>query len=149
MGDRGTSLRVVEPADTALAIAAVLHLGFQATVTALVYPALASVGLERPDAWPAAHARHSRTIVPLVGVVYVALLAAGVWSLASHPGPLDLLAVAGSWGAVLVTGAVAAPTHGRLSSPDPSLLRRLLVADRWRAALAAVGALAALVALLR
>lgn len=128
----------------ALALAAVLHLGFQATVTVLVYPALARVGREHPEDWTAVHARHSRAIVPLVGVVYVGLLAAGVWSLASGPGPLDLVALAGAWGAVLVTGAVAAPTHGRLATPDPALLERLLRADRWRAALAAVGAVAAL-----
>ncbi len=139
----------MEPAaETALALAAVLHLGFQATVTALVYPALARVGLDHRDDWSAAHERHSRTIVPLVAIVYVALLAAGVWSLASDPGPVDLLAVAGSWSAVLVTGIVAAPTHGRLSSPESDLLRRLLVADRWRFAAAAVGALAASTALI-
>lgn len=136
----------MEP-DTALALAAVLHLGFQATVTALVYPTLARIGLEHRDDWQAAHERHSRTIVPLVAVVYVALLAAGVWSLASAPGRLDLLAVAGSWSAVLVTGALAAPTHSRLTSPDPALLRRLLLADRWRCAAASAGALAALGAL--
>ncbi len=137
----------MEPADTALALAATLHLGFQATVTALVYPALARVGAERPDDWHAVHGRHSRTIVPLVAIVYVGLLAAGVWSLASAPGPLALLAVAGSWGAVLLTGTVAAPTHGRLTTPDPVLLHRLLVADRWRCAAAALGAVAAVAAL--
>lgn len=140
----------MEPAaDIALALAAVLHLGFQATVTALVYPALARVGLKHPDDWQSAHERHSRSIVPLVAIVYAALLASGVWSLASTPGPLALLAVAGSWAAVLVTGTVAAPTHGRLTSPDPTLLQRLLVADRWRCAAASLGAVAALAALIR
>ena len=136
-------MRPVEPASTAFALAAVLHAGFQVTVTALVYPALVRVGLEHPDEWRGAHERHSRTIVVLVGVVYVALLAAGTWLLTSGPGPLDLLALAGAWGAVLVTGVAAAPTHGRLDSPEPALLRRLVVADRARCALAVVGGLAA------
>jgi hypothetical protein len=129
-------------AATAFALAAVLHLGFQATVTVLVYPALVRVGLDHPEDWSAAHDRHSRAIVPLVGIVYVALLAAGVWLLLSGPGPLELLSLAGAWGAVAVTGAVAAPTHGRLARPEPPLLRRLMVADRARTALALVGALA-------
>lgn len=134
-------------ADVTLALAATLHLGFQATVTMLVYPALVRVGSQQPDDWRIAHDRHSRAIVPLVAIVYVGLLAAGVRTLATGPGPLALLAIAGCWGAVLVTGAVAAPTHERLSASDVTLLRRLVVADRWRCALAVLGALAALAAL--
>ena len=136
----------MEPALTAFALAAVLHAGFQATVTALVYPALVRVGREHPEEWRAAHDRHSRTIVVLVGVVYLLLLVTGVWLLTSTPGPVALLALGGSWGAVLVTGVAAAPTHGRLEAPDPALLHRLVVADRWRAALAVAGALAAVAA---
>lgn len=131
----------MEPAAAvAFALAAVLHAGFQATVTVLVYPALVRLGLERPEDWLPAHARHSRAIVPLVGVVYVALLAAGVALLVAGPGALDLVALGGAWGAVLVTGTVAAPTHGRLDRPDPALLRRLVTADRARCVLALVGA---------
>jgi len=132
----------VTAAETAFALAAALHLGFQATVTVLVYPALARAGREHPAQWRAVHDRHSRSIVWLVGVVYVALLAAGVWLLVTGPSPLALLSLAGAWGAVLVTGLVAAPTHGRLDEPDPTLLRRLLLADRARTALALLGALA-------
>lgn len=130
-------------AATAFALAATLHAGFQVTVTVLVYPALAHLGRTRPQDWRTAHDRHSRSIVAVVGAVYVALLAAGVWLLASGPGVLDLLGLVGAWGAVAVTGAVAAPTHGRLERPDPALLHRLLVADRWRAVLAVLGAVAA------
>ncbi len=140
-------LAVDTPAAVAFALAAVLHAGFQATVTALVYPALVRVGLEHPDDWRAAHDRHSRTIVTLVGVVYVALLATGLWLLFSAPGLLNLLALAGAWGAVLVTGTVAAPTHGRLTTPEHALLRRLLTSDRWRCAVAVLGALASVTAL--
>lgn len=133
------------PATSALALVAVLHAGFQVTVTVLVYPPLARLGLEHPNEWRAAHERHSRSIVGLVAVVYVALLAAGVWSLACGPGVLDLLALAGAWGAVLVTGAVTAPTHAKLLDPSPDLLRRMVVSDRWRAVLATLGATVAVV----
>ena len=51
-----------------------LHAGFQATVTLLVYPALAEVP---PERWHDAHQRHSRRIVPLVGLVYVSLALRG------------------------------------------------------------------------
>lgn len=141
---------MVEPALTAFTLAAVLHAGFQVTVTALVYPALVRVGREHPGDWRAAHDRHSRGIVGLVGVVYVLLLVTGVWLLTSSPGPVALLALGATWGAVLVTGVAAAPTHarlGRADSPDPALLRRLLVADRWRAALSLAGAVSAVAAL--
>lgn len=138
----------MDHAPIAFALAAVLHAGFQVTVTALVYPALARVGREHPEDWSAAHDRHSRGIVPVVGFVYVALLASGVWLLASGPGILDLLGLGGAWGAVLVTGALAAPTHGRLGTPDPALLHRLLVADRGRCALAVLGGVVATTAVL-
>lgn len=148
VGDDGASVSRVEPAPTAFALAAVLHAGFQTTVTALVYPALVRAGLDHPAEWRLVHHRHSRAIVGLVGVVYVLLLVTGVWLLTSGPSPWSLLALGASWGAVLVTAVAAAPTHGRLTSPDPLLLRRLVVVDRWRAALALVGALGAVAALM-
>ncbi|MBC2960774.1 hypothetical protein [Nocardioides deserti] len=51
--------------------ATALHAGFQLTVTALVYPRLAGTA---PAAWSREHSRHSRTITPLVAVVYAAVL---------------------------------------------------------------------------
>lgn len=139
----------MEPALTAFALAAVLHAGFQVTVTALVYPALVRTGLDHPDDWRAVHDRHSRGIVGLVGVVYVLLLVTGGWLLTSGPSPWALLALGASWGSVLVTAVAAAPTHAQLTSPDPALLRRLVVADRWRATFAVVGALGAVAVLMR
>ncbi|HET8765795.1 MAG TPA: FMN-binding negative transcriptional regulator, partial [Pedococcus sp.] len=73
---------VVDTAAAALLGAAGLHAGFQLTVTTLVYPALARVDASR---WAEAHDRHSRAITPLVGVVYLLLLAAGAWALATLP----------------------------------------------------------------
>jgi len=134
----------VEPADLALTAGVMLHLGFQGTVTVLVYPALVRRGLSHPDEWPADHARHSRVIVPLVGVVYVGLLAASGWSLSTGPGLLAALAVLGAGAAVAVTAILAAPLHGRLTSPDPSLLARLLAIDRLRCALAGAAGVAVL-----
>lgn len=130
---------------SAFAVAAALHAGFQVTVTALVYPTLAG----RSDAdWRAAHDRHSRAISPLVGAVYLLVLAAGGWLVAGRPGPLGWVALAATAGALLVTAALAAPLHGRLADRDPALVRRLLVVDRLRCAAAVVGAVAASAALL-
>ena len=135
-------------AATAFALASVLHLGFQATVTLLVYPALARVGRELPDDWPEAHRRHSQGIVPLVAVTYGVLLATGVWVLTGPVTGWEWLAGAGAVGAALTTALGAAPTHGRLSSPTTALLHRLLVLDRVRLAFAALGAAAAVLAAL-
>lgn len=133
---------------TAFALASLLHLGFQATVTVLVYPALARVGRLHRDEWRVAHDRHSRGIAPLVAVVYGALLASGIWVLTGHVSAWEAVAGAGAVGAALTTALGAAPTHGRLDTPDPVLLHRLLVLDRVRLAWAALGAVAAALALL-
>ena len=118
--------------ESALLTASALHLGFQAAVTVVVYPALAELPV---DAWPTSHAAHSRRIVWVVGPVYLAVAAAGLWVLISGPYTLlVLVAVAGNALAALTTAFVAAPTHGRLGKegPTPSLLRRLMRADRVR-----------------
>ncbi|NYD55764.1 hypothetical protein BKA08_000002 [Nocardioides marinisabuli] len=118
-------------AELALALVAAAHLGFQATVTALVYPALARTGVER---WADVHDRHSRRITPLVGLLYPALVVAGAGVALAGPSTAGWVALAGVAVSVLATAAVAAPTHARLGrlGPRPDLLRRLLVADRVR-----------------
>ncbi|QCW51902.1 hypothetical protein FE634_18535 [Nocardioides dongxiaopingii] len=128
----------------AFALASVLHAGFQVTVTTLVYPALASRGAED---WQVAHDRHSRAIVPLVAVVYVALLATGAFLLASGPDAVAWLGLGGAASALAVTATLAAPTHGRLTDRDEALVARLLVVDRWRCAAAVLGAVASVAAL--
>ena len=122
-----------------------LHAGFQATVTLLVYPALAEVP---PERWHDAHDRHSRRIVPIVGVVYVALLVTGVGAVAGDPSSALLwVAALSSAAAVLVTATAAAPLHGRLGSGrDQALVARLLVVDRLRCGCATLGFAAALLA---
>lgn len=129
----------------ALLAASCLHAGFQAVVSAVVYPALASTP---PDVWTAAHEAHSRRIALVVGPLYVAVAAACLWTLLDHPSAIALIAVGGNAVAGLTTAFVAAPTHGRLgvSGPTAPLLRRLLVADRVRTAGALVAAGAAVVA---
>ena len=117
-----------------LLLAAGLHLGFQLTVDLVVYPALGEV---EPDAWPRAHARHSRRITPVVGLVYVPLVIVLGWTLVAEPRSVGTwLAVAGGLLAVVTTATVAAPVHGRLSSVAPAerpvLLSRLDSADRIR-----------------
>lgn len=135
----------VSPWPVALLAATGLHAGFQATVTVLVYPALARV---RAEDWSVAHDAHSRTITPLVAVVYGAAVVASTGSVRRSPGSVGVrVAALGTAGAVLVTAAVAAPTHGRLGrGRTPQLVTRLLVADRVRlgcAVLAFAGAVAA------
>jgi hypothetical protein len=127
---------------TAFLVAAAAHAGFQVTVTALVYPTLARVPPERGEQ---AHRRHSRGIVPLVVLFYGALVVTSLPFATQHHGPAAWVGLCGAWGAMLVTATTAAPTHARLTAPEPHLLRRLLVADRARAVLACVAVAGALV----
>lgn len=131
--------------EVALLAATAVHLGFQLTVTVLVYPTLARVPADR---WQQAHAAHSRAITPLVGLVYGGLLATGIWTLVSGlPGIWTLVALVATAVAVLVTAAAAAPAHGRLAAGhDPDRIARLLRADRIRAAAATTAFVAAVLA---
>lgn len=121
------------------------HLGFQVTVSTLVYPVLAATPAE---GWRAAHDRHSRVITPTVGAVYAALLVGSVAALSTAAGPAVVAAVGGTALSLGTTALVAAPLHGRLATagPTPARLQQLLVADRVRTAGAAVAAVAATLA---
>ena len=123
--------------DVILLTAVAVHAGFQLTISALVYPALA-----RAQDWDAAHTAHRRAITPVVGVIYTALVSASVWVLADGvPALSTLVAIAGVAVSLLVTALVAAPLHGRLARHrDDALMRRLRVADLVRT----LGAFAAL-----
>lgn len=135
-------MAVATTAESALLAATALHLGFQLTVSAVVYPALARAG-----DWSVAHPAHSRAIAPVVVLVYGALLGSGAWALWDGPTVGVLVAVAGVGVSMLVTATVAAPTHGRLArGRDEALLRRLLRADWVRTLGAAVGVVGALAA---
>lgn len=135
---------MTDAAPVALLAATTLHLGFQLTVTALVYPALARIA---PDDWSPAHDAHSRSIVPLVVVTYGALLTTGTWTVLTTPmSPGLLLALLGTALTFATTAFVAAPTHARLGRDGKTdkAIHRLLRADRVRAAaalLATAGAL--------
>lgn len=137
---------LAEPAPWLLLVAGA-HLGFQLTVDLVVYPALGDVG---PEHWTEAHDRHGRRITPVVAAIYPPLVLLLGWAVVVEPGSVGTwLAVAGGLLSVATTAAVAAPTHGRLSSAAPSgraaLLRRLDRADRVRsigALVCAAGALA-------
>lgn len=122
---------------TAFVVATAAHLGFQATVSVLVYPALLLV---EPEGWVRAHRRHSRTIAPLVAVLYAGLVVTSALVLLHDHAVAAWVGAGGAWGAMLVTAAAAAPTHAQLSAPDPALLRHLLRVDRIRAVLAFVAA---------
>lgn len=131
-----------------LAVLTAAHLGFQATVTAVVYPALTEV----PDAdWAAAHREHSRRISVLVVPLYLALVAVGALTLRDGvPSTATGVALGTQAVVLLLTATLAAPTHGRLAAARPEdrplLLRRLLAVDRARLLGTAVGALAATIA---
>ena len=137
-----------EAALLALVVASALHLGFQLTVTMVVYPALARVS----DAdWLAAHARHGRAITPLVVLTYGALVLSGVWALVAAAGVAltwVIISVSGAALAMLTTAFLAAPTHGRLGTGrEERLVARLLQVDRWRALGAVVSFAGAVLAL--
>ena len=131
--------------DALLAVTA-LHAGFQAVVTVVVYPALRDLD---QDAWAAGHAAHSRRISVLVVPVYLLVLLACGWSLYDGAATSwgGAVAIGGNALALATTALVAAPTHGRLGreGPTPTLVARLLLADRVRL-LAVLVALAGAVA---
>jgi hypothetical protein len=137
-----------EVALLALVVASALHLGFQLTVTMVVYPALARVSDED---WHGAHARHGRAITPLVVLTYGALVLTGVWALAAAAGAARgwvVFAVAGAALAMATTAFLAAPTHRRLGAGrEERLVARLLQVDRWRAIGALIAFAGAVVAL--
>lgn len=127
-----------------LLLVAALHVGFQAVVHVVVYPALAEV---KQANWPTAHAAHSRRIAVLVVPLYLAILGACGAALVEEPwSPALGLALAGQGSALLVTAAFAAPLHGVLGrrGPEPELLHRLLVVDRLRLLAALVGLVGAI-----
>ncbi len=134
-----------ETALGALIAASGLHAGFQVTVTAVVYPALARTD---PREWAPTHDAHSRSIVGVVVVVYALLLVTTIWALLTNQGNVWVwLSAAGAAVAMGTTALVAGPTHGRLDAhPDNDLIRRLLAADRVRTLAALVSFVAALLA---
>ena len=127
-----------------LLAAAAVHLGFQLTVSLVVYPALAD---EPEDRWQRAHDAHSRRITPVVIVVYGLLVGACAWAILAGPDRWTLIAVVAAAVAGLLTALGAAPAHGRLGRGwSRELLDRLLWIDRGRTAAAVVCAVAAFLA---
>ncbi|GAA3342872.1 hypothetical protein GCM10020358_39460 [Amorphoplanes nipponensis] len=127
-----------------LLAASALHLGFQLTVSLVVYPALADLDEGR---WAAAHDAHSRRITPVVVLVYALLVVACGWAVLAGPDGWTIVALVAAATAGLLTAFGAAPAHGRLGrSWSRPLLHRLLHIDRARAVAAAVCAVAAFLA---
>lgn len=123
---------------TWLLLVAAAHLGFQLTVSLVVYPALREVDA---DAWPVAHERHSRRITPLVGALYVPLVLVLASAAVAEPEASGTwLALVGGAVSVVTTAAIAAPLHGRLGTTADrgELLRALGQADVIRTIGAAV-----------
>lgn len=130
-----------ERSGLALLAATAVHAGFQLTVTAVVYPALAEVP---PSQWSRTHDAHARRITPVVGLVYLPLLASLVDALRHEPRRPTLLAAAASLAGLGLTASVAGPLHRRLGGGrEAVLVRRLLRVDRARTGLALVALAAA------
>lgn len=120
--------------DVWLVAAAGVHLGFQATVTFLVYPALVARGRRGDVSWGEVHGEHSATITPVVVVVYGGLLVpflVTTWRLVADGAQWGaVLAVVGAGLAFGATALVAAPAHRRLGRGWSEVAaRRLLRAD--------------------
>jgi hypothetical protein len=133
-----------ETAQWVFVAATTAHLGFQSTVTVLVYPALLAVP---DDRWASAHRRHGRRVTPLVVATYGAMVLAGAELWVVQPSVTVLLALVPVALCLLLTAAVAAPIHGRLDAAGTDAqgrLRRLLVrVDLGRAACALAAVLGA------
>ena len=100
--------------------AVAVHFGFQVTVTAIVYPALARVPAEQ---WTIAHQAHTRAITPVVAVVYGALAVSGGWALLSGPDGWTLVALVAVAATVLDQSgtAVLRDGDGATGTTDPPL----------------------------
>ena len=131
-------------AATAFLAAAAAHAGFQATVTLVVYPTLSHV---RAAHWRQAHDRHSRAVLPLVAVSYLALGATGAWWLATDASALSAVAAVLAALPMAITAVLAAPLHRRLVRRDDAALARLLSVDKARTVLAFAAAGVAIAAL--
>lgn len=131
-------------AEQFLLLATGVHLGFQAVVTIVVYPALVNLA---PDDWERGHAAHTHRMITVVIPVYAALATALGWALATVSYSLALIVTTGAVLIVgLTTALVAAPIHHRLSigGPTQKFLRDLRRADTFRLICAAVACGAAL-----
>lgn len=131
-------------AEQAMLLATGAHLGFQAVVTLVVYPALCDPA---PADWAPRHAAHIQRIIIVVVPMYASLALALGWALATACCSTPLIVATTATLVVWATTALAAaPTHHRLTvdGPTPRLLRRLRRADAVRLAGAAIACAAAL-----
>ena len=131
-------------AEQAVLLASAAHLGFQAVVTIVVYPALFALA---PVDWARGHAAHIQRIIIVVVPVYAGLALALGWALVTACCSTALIVATTATLVVwATTGLAAAPTHHRLTvdGPTPRLVRRLRRADAVRLAGAAIACGAAL-----
>jgi|SRR5829696_7290696 hypothetical protein len=93
-------------------------------VQLVLYPSFAEVG---EGEWSAYHAAHSRRITPVVAPVMLAHPLVATALLLDRPGPLAAVNLALAAGLLLVTAAVFARLHGRLTPAAVGRLVRLNV----------------------
>ena len=85
--------------------------------------------------------------MPLVGLVYLAVVVTVAGSLLVEPDLPHMVAAVASAAVFVLTAGFAAPLHGRLGPErEARLFHRLLTVDRWRSVLALVALSAAVVA---
>lgn len=118
-----------------------LYAGFQWTIRMLVYPQFAAVpagsfvGYERS---------HQRRVSLTVGPLFVFAGCSSIAAFVARPGVAAGFAGACCAAILCTTAAAAVPQHRRLSAGfDEAALRRLLLADSLRLALAALACVAA------
>ena len=134
-----------DAAAIAFLVAASVHAGILATVTAVVYPELARV---RSAHWRQSHDRHRRSILPLVVVTYAAVSGTGAWWLAVDWSTTAAVAVVLALLSMAVTVLLAAPMHRRLVRRDEALIDRLVRIDQVRTVLGVAAVAVAIAAVL-
>jgi hypothetical protein len=133
----------------AFALTAAVHLGFQLTVTLVVYPALTDAAdpAAADGTWQRAHDRHSRRIARVVVLVYGSLLLAAAAAVASGPDRWTGVGTTLVLTLLAVTALGAAPLHVRLgragAGERAALLHALRLVDLARLGLAVLVALCA------
>ena len=102
-------------------------------VQLVIYPAFASIALERFSRW---HAGYTRTVTWIVAPLMLGQAGLIGWLVAVRPGALTIIASLSVAVARAVTARGAIPLHDRLQAigPDPELVRSLVTVNWIRTA---------------
>ena len=114
-------------------------------VQVVVYPGFLEVG-DTPG-WARVHAAHSARMTRVVMLPWAVQGLTLAALLVTRPAPLSLLSLASISGlaTVVLTATLSVPLHGRLSSYDETVVRRLVATNWCRTAAWTVAAVCSLV----